>query len=229
MFYLALIGYPETDKKEVLATMADIQEHWAKVYGARPEDKLTWFEATPSVSLDLVRNYLKPGDAFIDIGGGASRLVDALLEAGLGPLTVLDLSGASLALSKQRLGPQSDHVTWIEADITTWNPGRDYAVWHDRAVFHFLTRPEDRAAYARAMSEALATGDIAIIATFADDGPEMCSGLPVVRYTPDDLAQELDRLCQGQFEKIDATRHMHITPKGNRQSFQYSVFRKTDR
>ncbi|MEI4233947.1 class I SAM-dependent methyltransferase [Roseovarius sp. D22-M7] len=209
--------------------MTDGQEHWDGVYETRAEDELTWFEATPEVSVDLVRTYLKPGNAFIDIGGGASRLVDALLEAGLGSLTVLDLSGASLTVSKQRLGPQSDHVTWVEADITTWNPDRDYAVWHDRAVFHFLTGSEDRAAYARAMSDALPTGGIAIIATFADDGPEMCSGLPVVRYAPDDLAQELDRLCPGQFEKIDATRHMHITPKGNRQSFQYSVFRKTDR
>jgi SAM-dependent methyltransferase len=214
---------------EVSAMMTDEQNHWDGVYEARAEDELTWFEATPEVSLDLVRTYLKPGDAFIDVGAGASRLVDVLLEAGLGPLTVLDVSGASLAVSKQRLGPQSDHVTWIEADITTWNPDRDYAVWHDRAVFHFLTGSEDRAAYARAMSDALATGGIAIIATFADDGPEMCSGLPVVRYAPDDLAQELDRLCPGQFEKIDATRHMHITPKGNRQTFQYSVFCKTHR
>lgn len=209
--------------------MTDEQKHWDGVYEARAEDELTWFEATPEVSLDLVRTYLKPGDAFIDIGAGASRLVDALLEAGLGPLAVLDLSAASLAKSQRRLSARRDDVTWIEADITTWQPSREYAVWHDRAVFHFLTRPEDRAAYTRAMSEALAPGGIAIIATFADDGPEMCSGLPVVRYTPGDLAQELDRLCPGKFDKIDATRHMHITPKGNRQSFQYSVFRKTDR
>ena len=208
--------------------MTDEQKHWDGVYEERAEDELTWFEATPEVSLDLVRTYLKPGNAFIDIGGGASRLVDALLEAGLGPLTVLDLSGASLTVSKQRLGPQSDHVTWIEADITTWNPDRDYAVWHDRAVFHFLTGAEDRAGYARALSDALRPGGIAIIATFADDGPEMCSGLPVMRYAPEALAQELDRLLPGQFEKLGASRHMHITPKGNRQSFQYSVFRKSD-
>lgn len=209
--------------------MTDEQKHWNGVYEARPEDELTWFEATPEVSLDLVRTYLKPGNAYIDIGGGASRLVDALLEAGLSPLTVLDLSGASLTVSKQRLGPQSDHVTWIEADITTWQPERDYAVWHDRAVFHFLTGAEDRAGYARALSDALRPGGIAIIATFADDGPEMCSGLPVVRYAPEALAQELEDLLPGQFEMRDARRHMHITPKGNRQSFQYSVFRKTDR
>jgi SAM-dependent methyltransferase len=209
--------------------MAGGQEHWDGVYAARSEDELTWFEATPTVSLDLVRKHLQSGEAFIDIGGGASRLVDALLEAGFGPLAVLDLSGAALAVSKQRLGPQGDDVAWIEADITTWEPDRDYTVWHDRAVFHFLTRAEDRTAYARAMSKALRPGGTAIIGTFAENGPEMCSGLPVVRYAPEALAQELNRLLPSQFERLDARRHMHITPKGNRQGFQYSVFRKADR
>ena len=205
------------------------QQHWDEVYGARSEDALTWFEATPAVSLDLVREYLQPGEPFIDIGAGASRLVDVLREEGFGSLTVLDLSAAALAVRRQRLGPRADDVAWIEADITTWEPDRYYAVWHDRVVFHFLTAAEDRAGYARALSAALRPGGIAIIATFADDGPEMCSGLPVVRYAPETLAQELDRLLPGRFEKCDARRHMHITPKGNRQSFQYSVFRKTDR
>ena len=209
--------------------MAGGQEHWDGVYGARSEDELTWFEARPSVSLELVRAHLRPGDPFIDIGGGASRLVDALLDEGFGPLAVLDLSGAAMAVSRRRLGPRSDDIAWIEADITTWQPDLAYAVWHDRAVFHFLTGVEDRAGYARALSAALQPGAIAIIATFADDGPEMCSGLPVVRYAPESLAQELDRLLPGRFETVDARRHMHITPKGNRQSFQYSVFRKTDR
>jgi len=210
-------------------TMAGGQEHWDGVYGARSEDELTWFEATPALSLELVRAHLRPREPFIDIGSGASWLVDALLDEGFGPLAVLDLSAAALAVSRQRLGPKADDVSWIEADITTWTPDRDYAVWHDRAVFHFLTTAEDRAGYARALSVALRPGGIAIIATFADDGPEMCSGLPVVRYAPEALAQELDRLLPGRFETLDARRHMHITPKGNRQSFQYSVFRKTDR
>ena len=208
--------------------MAGGQKHWDDVYGARSEDELTWFEAMPTVSLDLVREYLHPREPFIDIGAGASRLVDVLLEEGFGPLTVLDLSDAALAVSRQRLGARGDDVAWIETDITTWEPDRTYAVWHDRAVFHFLTAAEDRAGYARSLSAALRPGGIAIIATFADDGPETCSGLPVVRYAPEALAQELDRLLPGRFETLDARRHMHITPKGNRQSFQYSVFRKTD-
>lgn len=209
--------------------MSGGQEHWDGVYGARSEDELTWFEATPVLSLELVREHLHPGEPFIDIGAGASRLVDVLLEEGFGPVTVLDLSGAALAVSRQRLGARGDDVAWIEADITTWEPERAYAVWHDRAVFHFLTAVDDLAGYARALSDALRPGGIAIIATFADDGPEMCSGLPVVRYAPEALAQELDRLLPGQFDMIDARRHLHITPKGNRQSFQYSVFQKTDR
>ncbi len=209
--------------------MAGGQQHWEDVYGARSEDALTWFEATPAVSLDLVRDHLQPGEPFIDIGAGASRLVDVLIEEGFGPITVLDVSGAALAVSRQRLGPRGESVTWIEADITTWEPDRTYAVWHDRAVFHFLTDADDRAGYARALFDALRPGGIGIIATFADDGPEMCSGLPVVRYAPEALAQELDRLLPGRFEMLEATRHVHITPKGNRQSFQYSVFRKTHR
>jgi len=208
--------------------MAGGQEHWDEVYGARSEDELTWFEATPSVSLELIKRHLKVGDTFIDIGAGASRLVDALLDAGLGPITVLDLSSSALAVSRRRLGPRGDAVKWIEADVTRWQPKRTYAVWHDRAVFHFLTDSEDRVAYARVMSDALGPGGTAIIATFADDGPETCSGLPVVRYTPEDLAREFDRLLPGNFETIESRRHMHITPKGNRQSFQYSVFRKKE-
>lgn len=206
--------------------MAGEQKHWDGVYDARAEDELTWFEATPEVSLDLVRTYLEPGEAFIDVGAGASRLVDALLETGLGPLTALDLSDASLAQSRQRLGSHSDEIAWIAADVTSWQADREYAVWHDRAVFHFLTDAEDRAAYVRAMTRALRSCGIAIIATFAEDGPEKCSGLSVVRYAPEALAEELDRLHPGQFDLIDTRRHMHITPKGNRQSFQYSIFRK---
>lgn len=209
--------------------MSGGREHWNGVYDARSEDELTWFEATPALSLELLRAHLHPGEPFIDIGAGASRLVDVLLEEGYGPLTVLDLSGAALAVSRQRLGSQGEDIAWIEADITKWEPDRTYAVWHDRAVFHFLTGAEDRTGYARALSAALRPGGIAIIATFADDGPEKCSGLPVVRYAPEALGQELERLLPGRFETLDARRHMHITPKGNRQSFQYSVFRRRDR
>jgi len=205
------------------------QQHWNRVYDARAEDDLTWFETTPALSRELVEKYLEPGDAFVDVGGGASRLVDILLDEGFGPLAVLDISTSAAAVSKKRLGARSEKVTWIEGDVTKWQPDRAYAVWHDRAVFHFLTKAEDRAAYAQVMVEALRPGGIAVVSTFADDGPEMCSGLPVARYAPEDLAREFDAMIPGHLEMIEARRHMHVTPRGSRQSFQYSVFRKVTR
>lgn len=206
--------------------MNERQDHWDDVYGARKEEDLTWFEASPSLSYDLVVDHLRPGDAFVDIGGGESRLVDTLLAGGFAPLAVLDISPAALAASKNRLGSKGDEVSWSAADITNWQPLQNYAVWHDRAVFHFLTDPDDRAAYVRTMGQALTDGGVAIIATFAEDGPEKCSGLPVVRYCSEELTQLLDSLTDGQFKPIKAKRHIHVTPKGNRQSFQYSVLRK---
>lgn len=202
------------------------QQHWDRVYGARQEAELTWFEETPSVSYELVTQYLSPGARFIDVGGGASRLVDRLLAGGYGPLTVLDISAAALAGSQERLGSLASKVEWIVADITRWTPAGTWAVWHDRAVFHFLTDPGDRASYVRAVDKALPTGGFAIIGTFDENGPEKCSGLPVVRYTPEDLAMELQRIAPDLLRPVASLRHVHVTPKGNRQSFQFSVFQK---
>lgn len=202
------------------------QEHWDRVYGARQEAELTWFEETPAVSYELVTQYLSPGTGFIDVGGGASRLVDRLLVDGYGPLTVLDISAAALSGSQERLGDLAREVEWIVADITRWEPTGTWAVWHDRAVFHFLTEPSDRASYVRALAKALRSGGIAIIGTFDDNGPEKCSGLPVVRYTPEELATELQRMAPDVLRPVSSLRHVHITPKGNKQSFQFSVFQK---
>ncbi|MGG7644564.1 class I SAM-dependent methyltransferase [Rhodovulum sp. YNF3179] len=204
------------------------RQHWDRVYDARDETALTWFEAAPTLSHDLVRRHVRPGDAILDVGGGASRLVDALLEDGLGPITVLDLSPGALAASRARLGPRAGSVTWIAADITGWTPPRRYALWHDRAVFHFLTAPSDRAAYVATMAAALTPGGTAIIATFAPDGPETCSGLPVCRYSPETLAAEIDTHAPGRFVPLGAARHLHRTPEGATQAFQVSWFRRTD-
>ncbi|ALI55985.1 hypothetical protein IMCC12053_2038 [Celeribacter marinus] len=138
----------------------------------------------------------------------------------------MDLSEAALSISRGRLELRAQQVDWIVADITEWEPRRDYSVWHDRAVFHFLTKPEDRAAYVRALSKGLKPGGIAIIATFAEDGPEKCSGLPVERYSPESLAGEINRLLPAHFDLVEAKAHVHLTPKGNEQRFQYSIFEK---
>ncbi|MGB2892257.1 MAG: methyltransferase domain-containing protein [Albidovulum sp.] len=202
--------------------------HWRDVYSAREEGALSWFEARPQVSLDLIEHYLPPGEgaAVIDVGGGTSRLVDALLERGYGPIAVLDIAGAALAAAQRRLGPDADAVTWIAADITGWQPSRQWALWHDRAVFHFLTEERERAAYVAAMVAAIRPGGRAIVATFAEDGPETCSGLPVCRYTPASLFAKVDRTAPGAFRLIEGRRHVHVTPKGNRQNFQITVLQR---
>lgn len=206
--------------------MAGDQSHWDTVYDTRQEAELTWFEETPEVSLKLIDTFAPPIADIIDVGGGASRLVDSLVARAMGKIAVLDLSKNALGTSQDRLGSLGADIDWIQADITKWVPHKEFDVWHDRAVFHFLTSPEDRAAYALALSKVLRHGGVAIIATFAEDGPEKCSGLPVERYSPEALAQELERLLPGQLEVIDSKRHVHATPKGNEQRFQFSVFSK---
>ncbi len=202
-------------------------QHWDNVYGRRAEDRLTWYEERPALSLELIGKYAGPHGAVIDVGGGASRLVDHLAQAGGRDLAVLDLSEAALKLARARLGEAAQKVDWITADVTHWQPARRYALWHDRAVFHFLTDPAERAGYLRAAMAALDPGGHAIIATFALDGPEKCSNLPVVRYAPATLAAEVERLAPGAFTPVEARAHMHVSPAGARQSFQVSVLRRT--
>jgi len=189
--------------------MANLTSHWNTAYTARAEDALTWFEATPAQSLRLVRQYLPQGGALVDVGAGASRLIDHVLADGAGAVTVLDL-----------------RVSFIATDIRDWHPDRSYDVWHDRAVFHFLTDREDQARYLATLSKALAADGIAIIATFDLTGPETCSGLPVQRYSPQTLVAKLAELAPGQFVPLASEHVEHRTPKGNFQAFQVSVFRK---
>ncbi|MCR9255348.1 MAG: class I SAM-dependent methyltransferase [Alphaproteobacteria bacterium] len=206
--------------------MADRKDHWRDVYATKRPDEVSWFEAVPSLSHALVTRHLSPGAPFVDVGGGASRLVDLLLGEGYGPLSVLDISEPALAACRGRLGAAAGRVDWILADVTRWEPERDYALWHDRAAFHFLAEIADRTAYVRALTAALRPGGIAIIATFAEDGPEKCSGLPVQRYAPEALAAELARLAPDAFEPVEHHRHSHQTPEGREQRFQVSVFRR---
>lgn len=198
------------------------QAHWETVYTTKGEQKVSWFQETPVTSLELLAGVgATPSTRIIDIGGGASRLVDSLLERGFRAITVLDLSTAALETAKARLGAQAARVRWIVADATVWEPTESYDIWHDRAAFHFLTEAHDRAAYVARMKRALRVGGHAIIATFAPDGPARCSGLPIMRYDAETLGQTFG---QG-FELIETRRHTHATPLGTTQSFQFSVFR----
>ena len=197
--------------------------HWEGVYTKKGENEVSWFQENPAPSLELIAQVgATPASAIIDIGGGASRLVDNLVERGFEDVTVLDLSEAALEAAKARLGDDAARVHWIVADATAWEPLKAYDIWHDRAAFHFLTEDHDRAAYVARLERALKVGGYAIIATFALDGPERCSGLPVVRYDPASLGQTLGRA----FQLMATRRHVHATPWGSDQSFQFSVFRR---
>lgn len=202
----------------------DRAQHWDKVFTTKAEDSVSWHEAVPQTSIELLRRAgFTAGSAVIDIGGGASRLVDHLLAQGARDLTVLDISAAALATARTRLGTAAERVVWIAADVTDWQPARRYDIWHDRAAFHFLTDPEDRAAYVATLYRALAPGGHAVIATFASDGPERCSGLPVLRYSPDTLAAALGP----GFHPVESRLQRHLTPSGAEQLFQFSLLRRS--
>jgi len=199
------------------------QAHWENVYATRGEREVSWFQERPALSLELIRAAgATPRSAVIDVGGGASRLVDALLADGFAAVTVLDISAGALAASRRRLGSAAATVTWIVSDITTWEPPQAYDLWHDRAVLHFLTNEADRADYVMRLVKALRPGGRAIIGTFALDGPERCSGLPVVRYD----AASLANLLGPQFDLVEGRTQDHATPMGGTQRFQFSLFRR---
>ena len=199
------------------------RDHWEAVYTTKKSDETSWFQARPEGSLAFVRATGVGRDAgIIDVGGGDSRLVDVLVDEGYADLTVLDISAAALARARNRLGAGAAAVTWIAADVTGFEPQRTWDVWHDRAVFHFLTDPDDRAAYRNALLRALAPGGHVVLATFAPDGPNRCSGLDVVRYGPDDLLTALG----DEFTLLSGEGHLHATPSGATQSFTYAHFQR---
>jgi SAM-dependent methyltransferase len=199
----------------------DRQAHWQNVYTTKDEKAVSWFQDRPETSLEFIAAAeARPDSAIVDIGGGASRLVDALLDSGYRDLTVLDLSEAALAASRKRIGPRAASVKWLAADVTTWQPTERYDVWHDRAAFHFLTEENDRQAYVSRLKEALRVGGQAIVGTFALNGPERCSGLPVIRYDTDSLAAVLGL----RFRLLASRVEEHRTPWGASQIFQFSRF-----
>ena len=201
----------------------DRQAHWENVYGTKGENEVSWFQECPTISLDLIdATGVKPGASIIDIGAGASRLIDALLDKGFDAVSVLDVSDKALATAKARLGARASKVRWFVADVTKWEPAQTFDVWHDRAAFHFLTEPKDRAAYAERVSKAVGSDGHVIIGTFAPDGPERCSGLPIVRHD----AISLGEMLGPSFELVESRRQDHHTPMGGTQRFQFSRFRR---
>jgi SAM-dependent methyltransferase len=205
-------------------TDANRKAHWETVYTTKGENEVSWFQESPEASLELIDlAHPTPASTIVDIGGGASRLVDRLIARGLNHVTVLDLSEAALEAAKARLGERASRVRWIVADVTKWEPTELYDIWHDRAAFHFLTDPADRAAYVACMKRTVKPGGHVIIGTFAIDGPEKCSGLPVNRYDATSLARELGE----GLVLVDARRHDHSTPWKSAQRFQFCIFRRT--
>lgn len=197
------------------------QSHWRSVYRDKAPTETSWFQDTPEPSLRLIAaTGLAPSWAAVDVGGGASTLVDHLLDTGWTGLTVLDIADEALARARARLGAKAHSVDWVTADVTTWQPHRQFALWHDRAVFHFLTQSEQRQGYRTALGLSVPTGGHVLIATFASDGPERCSGLPVRRYDAPDLAAEFD----GCLKLVESFRHEHTTPAGKVQAFTFCRF-----
>lgn len=202
--------------------MTERKDHWDAVYSQKKPTEVSWYQSHPEASLKAIGLTGIRDEPMIDVGGGASDLTMLLLRQGWGDVTVLDISEAALDLVARRLGEDAERVHRIAANITQWTPSRRYALWHDRAVFHFLTDADDRAGYLAALRRGLRTGGYAILATFAPDGPEKCSGLPVRRYSAAELAAELG----AEFQLLHDWAERHDTPAGAGQAFTWTVFRR---
>lgn len=201
----------------------DRTEHWDRIYERRSPREVSWYERTPTISIRRVRGAVRGGArSLLDVGGGASTLVDEALELELHRIAVLDISERALNASAERLGSRADQVDWIVGDVTAIDEVGMFDIWHDRAVFHFLTDAFDQERYVSMCERTVTPGGIAIVATFAPDGPEMCSGLPVQRYDASGLAER----CGPRFELLDSERHVHLTPRGIEQRFMFASFRR---
>jgi len=197
--------------------------HWEDVYTTKPADEVSWFQEHSVLSLEIIkRTGVNKNGRIIDIGGGASTLVDDLSAEGFRNITVLDISAVALQVAQERLGKRAARVTWREADITNVIlPEKHFDVWHDRAVFHFLTQPADRERYVAAVRSAIKSGGHVIVATFGPHGPLRCSGLDIVRYSPDELHQEFG----DAFRLVEHIEEVHQTPFGTEQQFIYCYCR----
>ena len=199
------------------------KEHWENIYANKKMNEVSWFQQEPTTSLALIqKNTQSKDDAIIDIGGGDSFLVYNLLELGYTNITVLDISANAINKVKKRLGINADKVQWIISDITTFIPTEQYDIWHDRAVFHFLTQQKDIEYYKVLVNKNISDNGHFILATFADDGPDKCSGLEVCKYSEKDMENSFS----AAFKVIESFKYKHLTPFGTIQNFAFSVFRK---
>ena len=211
------------DTSDTNETDFDRKDHWEHVYSDKKSTEVSWYQQHPERSLDLIKATGIDMDArIIDIGGGASTLVDFLLDAGYKNLSVLDIAHSAIEQAKLRLGESAAKVEWIETDITSFSPAAVFDLWHDRAVFHFLSDEADRNRYLATLSRALEPGAHVIIATFGLDGPEKCSGLNVVRYSPDTMSAVLG----DSFQLVETSTEEHTTPRETTQSFVYCRFKR---
>lgn len=204
--------------------MADRKNHWDRVYRDKSPLEMSWFQQEPALSLRLISDTgIAPDAPIIDVGGGASLLVDRLCERGYTDVGVLDVSASALAHAKDRLSGKAHDVQWFEADVTTFRPPKRFALWHDRAVFHFLTSEEDRKRYVSVLNQALEPGGHLVIMTFAVNGPKKCSGLDIVQYDVGKIEAVLGR----NFELAETGHETHITPADNQQEFVWFRFIRT--
>jgi SAM-dependent methyltransferase len=201
----------------------DRKDHWEKIYREKKSTELSWFQEDPARSLEWIQLATPSKEAeIVDIGGGASRLVDRLLDLGYRKLSVLDISGAALAVTRERLGTRASRVRFIEADVTNCRADLSCDLWHDRAVFHFLTEAEDRKRYVEFLKRSLRPGGHVILAAFATDGPEKCSGLVVRRYDATLVLGELGN----EFRMLQEEAELHRTPADKEQRFRYYLLRR---
>ena len=199
------------------------KQHWENIYANKQMNEVSWFQKEPTISLALIqKNMQSKDDAIIDIGGGDGFLVDNLLELGYTNVTVLDISANAINKAKERLGINADKVKWIISDITEFIPTEQYKVWHDRAVFHFLTQEKEIEYYKILLDENISDNGHFILATFADDGPEKCSGLEVCKYSEKDMENSFSTI----FKVKQSFKDQHVTPFRTIQNFIFSVFEK---